>query len=189
MDMKWYVDRYWIFGISSLVADCNQDATPYAMPKVFGERLALNLCKMYPLNIESVILRIGWNQSGENLPSTLSAVGSHSESVQEQRDKVSDSLESRQNGGNEFDDIDECEEYFKNMWLSNCDLVRLFDAAVNYSFTGELRNAYTICNGVSNNTDSRWNTVNDIGYKPQLNVHDYDQNNHHRTTKEPMENI
>ena len=28
------------------------DATPYAMPKVFGERLSYSLCQLYPKNIE-----------------------------------------------------------------------------------------------------------------------------------------
>ena len=127
---------------------------------------------MYPQNIESVILRIGWNQNGENLPSTLSAVGSHSDSVQDERDRVGNPLRN-ENIDSTFDDIDDCEAYFKNMWLSNCDLVRLFDAAVAHSFEKESGLKYTICNGVSNNADSRWSIKNDIGYVPRLNVHDY----------------
>eukprot|EP01083_Nonionella_stella_P033198 90876_1 len=151
----------------------SMDSTPYAMPKVFAERFALSLCKLYPNNMESVILRIGWNQPGENVPSTLSALGSHGDSAEDQRDKIDE----KANDESGFDRVEDCEQWFRHMWCSNADLYQLFDCAINHTFDENVSPKYTICNGVSNNSNSRWCIENEIGYKPQYNVNDYDKQN------------
>ena len=165
------------------------DATPYAMPKVFGERLSLSLCNLYPNNIEGVVIRIGWNQPGENLPSTLSAVGSHSDSIEDEREKTDQRKDIKDVNEEKYDDIDDCEDWFRHMWLSNVDIVQLFDCAVNYKFDEKVAPKWTVCNGVSNNSNSRWSVRNEIGYKPKLNVNDYDKQNKNLSTKQPIENV
>ena len=152
---------------------------------MLAQRKSQSSSILYPQHIESIVLRIGWNQCGENLPSTLSAVGSHSDSVEDEKEKLNE--HKRENHGN--DNINDCENWFKAMWLSNMDLLQLFDCAIYHKFDEQLVPKYTICNGVSNNDDSRWSLNNDIGYQPKLNVHDYDEQNRHKDTRQSIQNM
>ena len=110
--------------------------------------------------------------------------------MEEEREKIATSKGADTVGDEKrYDDIDDCEDWFRNMWLSNVDIVQLFDCAVNYKFDLDKSIKYTICNGVSNNSNSRWYIKNEIGYKPKLNVNDYDKENKNVNNKQPIENV
>ena len=59
------------------------------------------------------------------------------------------------------------DDWARSLWLSNDDLIRLFDAAVEAELGDRL---FTVVNGVSNNRGSRWDlsaTAGLLGYNPE----------------------
>lgn len=135
------------------------DSTMYAIHKFQAERILYTISNKWYNNIEVIILRIGWIQPGINLPNTLHPSGDHN----------------NHNYGKEINKSQNdlyIENWFKTMWLSNIDLRLLFNCAINFKMNNK---KYYICNGVSNNTNTRWCLKNEIGYKPSMNVNDFDE--------------
>jgi len=131
------------------------DATPYAASHLAREWLLRNLAVESGGSFEVVIARVGWNQPGENLPATLSGAGMPGEAP------PADDPEADLN-----------EHWFRTMWLSNRDLVQLFERAIQAESSAWPGPAI-IVNGVSNNTGTRWSLSEGrqyLGYAPQDNV-------------------
>ena len=106
---------------------------------------------------------------GENLPTTLNATGTPKDESLHKNDENEDGVD----GGN-FDDRASVEKWFRNMWLSNIDLFRLFETCVRCDLDESLH-GYTIVNGVSRNSNSRWNVDdNTIGFNPIYDVNNFD---------------
>lgn len=142
------------------------DAKAYAAAKLAGERLAMTLGSIYGDTTSFVVLRIGWCQPGENLPHTLSAAGSPPEFLLES----DGSGNSKNNGMSEGDAKDEV--WFKQMWLSNRDYLKYFQAAIHLNVpTSEsdatatqenyvhrnVRKGFVLVNAMSANRDAKWN--------------------------------
>lgn len=136
------------------------DAKAYAAAKLAGERLAMTLANLYGDTTTFVVLRIGWCQPGENLPSTLSAAGSPPEFLTEGEAIPEPS---------ENDKKDEA--WFKQMWLSNRDFLGYFDAAIHLdvptkeeqgdneerSVHRNVRKGFVLVNAMSKNSGAKWN--------------------------------
>jgi len=102
---------------------------PYGATKLVGERLGKSLAAAFDLTF--IAIRLGWIQTGENLPDTLP------------------------------------DEWARDMWLSNADLVRLFESAVEAELDDR---TFVVVNGVSNNRGSRWDlsaAAELLGYSPE----------------------
>lgn len=134
------------------------DAMGYAAAKLAGERLAMTLANMYGDTTSFVVLRIGWCQPGENLPSTLSAAGSPPEFLLEGGDEAA-AVE--QSEGDKKDEV-----WFKQMWLSNRDFLAYFDKALSLNVPtediecnvhGNVRKGFVLVNAMSNNAGAKWN--------------------------------
>lgn len=134
------------------------DAMGYAAAKLAGERLAMTLANMYGDTTSFVVLRIGWCQPGENLPSTLSAAGSPPEFLLEGDDEAA-AVE--QSEGDKKDEV-----WFKQMWLSNRDFLAYFDKALSLNVPtediecnvhGNVRKGFVLVNAMSNNAGAKWN--------------------------------
>mmetsp|Transcript_62818 Transcript_62818/g.76867 ORF Transcript_62818/g.76867 Transcript_62818/m.76867 type:complete len:355 (+) Transcript_62818:50-1114(+) len=144
------------------------DSTTYAVGKLHGERGLISLSEKYKY-IEPCILRIGWCQPGINHPNTLDPTGNSHDEYHAMHSE--DENELKEKG---FDSMTDLQIWFQNMWLSNLDFYNLMDACITFKYNRD-KDVY-ILNGVSNNSDSRFNIVNDIGYKPLHNVHEFNQN-------------
>jgi nucleoside-diphosphate-sugar epimerase len=104
-------------------------ANPYGAAKLMTERLGKSLSGVFDLTF--VALRLGWVQSGANLPETLP------------------------------------DEWNKELWLSNGDLIRLFDRAVEADLGDR---SFVVVNGMSKNHGTRWDLMDSfdaIGYAPK----------------------
>jgi hypothetical protein len=104
------------------------------------------------------VLRIGWCQPGENLPSTLSAAGSPPEFLLEGGDET---VTVEQSEGDKKDEI-----WFKQMWLSNKDFLAYFEKALALDVPtedakcdvhGNIRKGFVLVNAMSNNSGAKWN--------------------------------
>ena len=133
------------------------DAMGYAAAKLAGERLAMTLANIYGDTTSFVVLRIGWCQPGENLPSTLSAAGSPPEFLLE----GGEGGEVAQSEGDKKDEV-----WFKQMWLSNRDFLAYFEKALALDVPTEdiecgvhdnVRKGFVLLNAMSKNTDAKWN--------------------------------
>jgi nucleoside-diphosphate-sugar epimerase len=130
------------------------DATPYAASHLAREWLLKSLAAQQDGGLEAVIVRVGWNQPGENLPSNLWASGVPG----------SDSYEDPEAELNA--------DWFRTMWLSNRDLVQLFERALQAA-SGGWPGPAIVVNGVSDNTGTRWSLDEArqyLGYAPQDDV-------------------
>lgn len=151
------------------------DAKAYATAKLAGERLAMTLANLYGDTTTFVVLRIGWCQPGENLPSTLSAAGSPPEFLLDGDQEVA-------SASNELSEDDKKDElWFKGMWLSNRDFLNYFDAAIHLNVPIEepaaaqgddhgegsitssssvhrnVRKGFVLVNAMSKNSGAKWN--------------------------------
>lgn len=163
-------------------------AMPYAAAKLFGERLGA--CVAQYSAMEVIAVRIGWCQPGANKRSTLSVTGSPMVEVNNDVD-VSVRRANGADGGALEARRAEIELWFKNMWLSNRDLERLFMAAVDAQLpelpagTGAhdalgwaptpAHRPFVLVNGMSANRGGRWCLENAIGYVPLDDVHAPDE--------------
>lgn len=132
------------------------DSTVYAVAKSSGERACHALATKSGGRTTFVCVRIGWCQPGENLPSTLSAAGTPTQSTGE-----------ADNG-----QLDHTERWFRNMWLSNRDFAHLFERAVLADSSG-WPHPCIVVNGMSANTDMKWSlegAIKWLGYQPRDNV-------------------
>lgn len=139
------------------------DAIAYGAVKLAGERLAMTLGKMYGDTTTFVVLRIGWCQPGENLPSTLSAAGSPPEFLLDGGEGLATEEVS--------EDDKKDEVYFKQMWLSNRDFLSYFQSAIHLdvptkentdsvdgiSVHRNVRKGFVMVNAMSKNSGAKWN--------------------------------
>ena len=148
------------------------DGKAYAAAKLAAERLAMTLGDLYSETTTFVVLRIGWCQPGENLPTTLSAAGSPPEYL----------LDGGASAATEQSEDDAKDEaWYKRMWLSNRDFLAYFNAAMDLAVptkeptplggggdgcgegggrTGVHRNVrrgFVLVNAMSRNRDAKWN--------------------------------
>lgn len=101
---------------------------PYGATKLMGERLGRSLSRSF--DITFIALRLGWNQTGENIPDSLP------------------------------------DDWSRSLWLSNTDLVRLFERAIEAELGDEL---FLVANGMSHNVGMRWDiaaAAEKLGYSP-----------------------
>jgi nucleoside-diphosphate-sugar epimerase len=132
------------------------DSTPYATAKFAGERVCRGIAGRDNAT-DYVCVRIGWCQPGENRRETLSAAGTPTQ----------------ERGTDEIDpDIEATDRWFKGMWLSNRDMVHLFERALIAPSLSWL-DRFVRVNGMSNNSGMVWSidqTRDLLGYEPQDDV-------------------
>jgi len=132
------------------------DAVPYAAAKLAGEELA-NALAAVSSRTSFVVLRIGWCQPGENLPSTLNPSGTPPQ------------FQNKVEGGEDAAPAEATvdETWFKCMWLSNGDFLRYFCAALSVPTPPGKK---VLVNAMSQNTGMRWSlaeTERVLGVKAQ----------------------
>lgn len=132
------------------------DSTPYATAKFAGERVCRGLAAQQN-GTDYACVRIGWCQPGENVKETLSATGTPTQA-----------------GGGETPDpeIAATDRWFKGMWLSNRDMVHLFERAL-IAPSDAWPDGLALVNGMSDNDGMVWSldrTRTLLGYEPQDNV-------------------
>ncbi len=128
------------------------DSPAYAVHKLMGERLCRERALGSQGGLTTVSLRVGWCQPGENLPSTLNATGVPGEVVPE-------------------GDLEAARAYrwFRGMWLSNGDLVRIVERACLADASSWPAPAIVV-NAMSANEEMVWSLEDGrryLGYIPQ----------------------
>lgn len=127
-------------------------AAGYGASKLYGERLCLAMAEASGGRLSAVALRIGWCQTGENLPRTLVGGAATPEGAAPQ-----DPAEAAR-------DL----KWFRNMWLSNRDYVQAVERALRADASGWPRPAVVVA-AVSNNAGTPWDLEEAralIGYQP-----------------------
>jgi hypothetical protein len=156
--------------------DTSGDGKAYAAAKLAGERLAMTLGNLYADTTTFVVLRIGWCQPGENLPSTLSAAGSPPEflldaNTENGRGNISKEADAEAVLAAENEKKDE--SWYKRMWLSNRDFLHYFEAAIHLDIPRNdekdggsstcggvhrnVRRGFVLVNAMSRNSGAKWN--------------------------------
>jgi nucleoside-diphosphate-sugar epimerase len=136
------------------------DSTPYATSKLMGERVCKASAARAAGRTTFAAIRIGWCQPGDNLPSTLSAAGTPTQSAGAGSDVDAEAWA-------------RADRWFKEMWLSNRDFVHLFERAL-LTDGSQWPDGYILVNGMSNNRGMRWSlteTRHWLGYAPQDDVY------------------
>jgi nucleoside-diphosphate-sugar epimerase len=136
------------------------DSTAYATSKAMGERLCHAVAEAHGSRLTSVSLRIGWAQTGENDPRTITFSGNHNAHAAGEAMSADDQRALR---------------WYRNMWLSNADLAALVIAAVTAD-AGAWPHRHIIVNGVSRNRKTDWDLASAeawIGYTPQDDIYDH----------------
>ena len=116
------------------------DAVAYAAAKLAAERLLAALAHVRPRTV-FLALRVGWCQPGINSPRTIGASG------------VPPAFETAGAAASVKDDSHD-DAWFRGMWLSNQDFLRLFGAAALSDSVP--RSGYHCVNAMSANTNARW---------------------------------
>ncbi len=132
------------------------DSTPYATAKFAGERVCRGLGAQGN-GTDYVCVRIGWCQPGENSKATLSAAGTPTQAG---------------GTGQSNAEIEATDRWFKGMWLSNRDMVHLFERAL-VAPSDRWEGGLALVNGMSDNAGMVWSiegTKKLLGYKPLDNV-------------------
>jgi len=147
-----------------LVYPLNSDSTPYAVAKLFGERLAYALSHS-PLNIDTcfIALRIGWCMPKENQPKDSSPAGTVNP------DTVGKIKSAVRGGKCTKTDPEQVTEWFQLMWLSNRDFLQICEKVITADFSGK----FHIFNAMSRNTGMRWDLAYPqriLGYNPKDDV-------------------
>ena len=125
------------------------DSTAYAAAKLMGERVVT--VKAETGAFSAVLLRIGWCQPGENSPRTISAAGTPKSGLTDTDPQGDHDL-----------------RWFRAMWLSNGDLVRVVLAALRADASAWPSPAIVV-NAMSANRPSPWDLSAGrklIGYEP-----------------------
>jgi len=129
------------------------DAVAYAAAKLAAERLLAALAHVRPRTC-FLALRVGWCQPGINSPRTIGASG-----VPPQFENI---------GTASVDDDSGDDAWFRGMWLSNGDFLRLFGAA---ALSDSIpRSGYHCANAMSSNAGARWSldeTETLLGVRPR----------------------
>lgn len=154
------------YGVGTVVDTeaVSMDSTPYAAAKFAGERLyrALALADRGSGNTEFVNVRIGWCNFGDNHPASLTPTGGPD-------------VDWAKFSSAEQDYMRRGARWFKEMWLSNRDFVRIFELALLAS-SASWPNPIICVNGMSGNQEMKWNLEEArslLGYEPQDDVRDY----------------
>lgn len=140
-------------GTRTCDADGNVNDSPaYAVHKLMGERLCRERAIGSSGRLTAVSLRVGWCQPGDNSPETLNATGVPGDSVP-------------------ADDVERIRDrdWFRGMWLSNGDFVRIVERAVLADASAWPQPAIVI-NAMSSNRNMAWNldqAHRHLGYAPQ----------------------
>lgn len=135
------------------------DSTAYATAKLMGERVCKEAGVRAAGTTTFASIRIGWCQPGENLPATLSAAGTPTQSGT--NENANDPAHER------------ADRWFKEMWLSNRDFLQLFTAAI-YTDGSTWPDGSLLVNGMSDNRGMKWSldaTTRWFAYKPQDDVY------------------
>ena len=137
--------------------DRQLDSTAYATAKLAGERACRALAAASQGDTSFACVRIGWCQPGENRRDTLSAAGTPTQA--------------RGHSGDA--DLAATGRWFREMWLSNGDMTRLFERAVLADAEG-WPDGFALVNGVSDNRGSVWSLKEArerLGYHPRDDVY------------------
>ncbi len=145
------------------------DSTVYAVAKSSGERVCRALATQGSDRTTSsgrttfVCVRVGWCQPGDNLPATLSAAGTPTQTTGSVTDAGTDADAAQ---------FDATEQWFRSMWLSNRDFAHLFERAV-MADGAAWPHPCIVVNGMSANTGMKWSlseATELLGYQPRDNV-------------------
>lgn len=126
----------------------------YGATKLLGERVCAARAAATEGRISAVSTRIGWCQRGDNLAKTLAGSGGGDRGENDEAVLKRNAL------------------WYRNMWLSNGDHLRLMDAALRADASKWPAPAIVV-SGMSNNTGMAWELDEArqwIGYEPQDNV-------------------
>ncbi len=132
------------------------DSTAYATAKLMGERVCQAAAVRAGGQTTFACIRIGWCQPGDNLPITLSAAGTPTQSS------------SREEGAQADEAFARADQWFKGMWLSNRDFTQIFERAILADAT-DWPNGFVLVNGMSNNPGMKWSLTEarqNLGYTP-----------------------
>jgi nucleoside-diphosphate-sugar epimerase len=149
-DLEHAVGTRWLTGGTMM------DSTVYATAKSSGERLCHVLACRSARRTSFVCIRVGWCQPGENLPTTLSAAGTPTQTIQ----------------SSDQQEMNAAEQWFKNMWLSNRDFIQLFEKAI-FANHDRWPNGSIVVNGMSANAGMKWSLkegLEFLNYRPVDNV-------------------
>lgn len=127
------------------------DSPAYAVHKLMGERACRERTIGSGGRLTTISLRIGWCQPGMNLPETLNATGVPG-------DGVPDDAEGRR-----------AYEWFRGMWLSNEDFVRIVERSI-LTDASSWSSPAVVINAMSTNKDMVWNLDEArryLGYTPR----------------------
>lgn len=157
-------DSSYAVGTVVNIGEGSMDSTPYASAKYAGERTyrALALMDQGAGDTEFVNVRIGWCNFGDNRPSSLTATGAPGVSGAGGTDAHEAELE-------------RADRWFKEMWLSNRDFVRLFECAALAS-SANWPGPVICVNGMSRNRDMKWSLEEArrlLGYEPVDDVREH----------------
>ena len=136
------------------------DAIAYAAAKLAAERLLAALAHVRPRTV-FLALRVGWCQPGINSPRTIGASG------------VPPAFETAGAAASVEEDSGD-DAWFRGMWLSNQDFLRLFGAAALSDSVP--RSGYHCVNAMSSNTNARWSldeTEALLGVRPRDDAASY----------------
>jgi nucleoside-diphosphate-sugar epimerase len=134
--------------------DHEEHSLAYGTSKVMGEKLCAAVAELAAGELSAVSVRVGWSLTGANDPRDITHSGSPASSAEAQQ------LD---------DDAKRALRWFRNMWLSNGDLERLFIAAV-LADSSPWPAPAVIINGVSNNRGMDWDlssAAQYLGYQAQ----------------------
>ena len=134
----------------------------YGSSKVMAEKLCASVAELTKGELTCVSVRVGWALTGDNDPREITHSGSPASSAEEQQ------LD---------EDAQRALRWFRNMWLSNGDLGRLFASAVTADSQGWPSSA-VIVNGVSNNKGMDWDLSSAreyLGYEPHDDLYQHVQ--------------
>ena len=137
----------------------DMDSTVYACSKLAGERLCEALGHRAEGRTTFVCTRIGWCQPGANQAHTLSAAGTPTQ--EGEAGPGVDSVSYQRN-----------DRWFKGMWLSNGDFLRLYQRALEADGAAWPKHCVVV-NGMSDNTGMAWSLAEGrqwLGYAPQDDV-------------------
>lgn len=130
----------------------------YGTSKVMGEKLCGAVAELAAGRLSAVSVRVGWTLTGDNDPQDITHSGSPASSAEMQTLN---------------DDAQRALRWFRNMWLSNGDLARLFIASLRADASAWPTPAI-IVNGVSANTGMDWDLSDAralLDYQPEDDVY------------------
>lgn len=134
------------------------DSTAYAVSKLMGERLCVDMAAHSGGRLTAVAVRIGWTQPGDNLARTINLAGDPKYGVGPEPADAEGKRNLR---------------WYRNMWLSNGDLGRVFEAAVTAD-AARWPTPGIVVNGMSANEGMDWDIAQTemlLGYRAEQNMY------------------